>query len=91
MTATAEKINNPAVRHDFVLLFDVVDGNPNGDPDMGNLPRTDPETGQGITSFGAGGKIWSISILRTAAIRSIVCVRSCAAKMISRRRRVAPS
>ncbi len=32
-------------RYDFVLLFDVKDGNPNGDPDAGNLPRVDPETG----------------------------------------------
>ena len=37
-------------RYDFVLLFDVQDGNPNGDPDAGNLPRTDPETGQGLVS-----------------------------------------
>jgi len=37
-------------RHDFVLLFDVVDGNPNGDPDAGNLPRVDPETMQGLVS-----------------------------------------
>ncbi len=37
-------------RYDFVLLFDVQDGNPNGDPDAGNLPRLDPETGQGITT-----------------------------------------
>lgn len=39
-----------AVRHDFVLLFDVLDGNPNGDPDAGNLPRVDPETGQGLVT-----------------------------------------
>src|SRR4051794_6490232 len=39
-----------ARRHDFVLLFDVTDGNPNGDPDAGNLPRTDPETMQGIVT-----------------------------------------
>ena len=31
-------------RYDFVLLFDVKDGNPNGDPDAGNLPRIDAET-----------------------------------------------
>jgi CRISPR-associated protein Csd2 len=37
-------------RHDFILLFDVTDGNPNGDPDAGNLPRTDPETMQGIVT-----------------------------------------
>ncbi len=37
-------------RHDFVLLFDVTDGNPNGDPDAGNMPRVDPETMQGIVT-----------------------------------------
>jgi CRISPR-associated protein Csd2 len=37
-------------RHDFVLLFDVQDGNPNGDPDAGNLPRVDPETMQGLVT-----------------------------------------
>ena len=36
-------INN---RYDFIYLFDVQDGNPNGDPDAGNLPRVDPETGE---------------------------------------------
>jgi CRISPR-associated protein Csd2 len=39
-----------ARRHDFVLLFDVSDGNPNGDPDAGNLPRVDPETMQGLVT-----------------------------------------
>lgn len=37
-------------RYDFVLLFDVADGNPNGDPDAGNLPRVDAETGLGLVS-----------------------------------------
>lgn len=37
-------------RYDFVLLFDVKDGNPNGDPDAGNLPRLDAETGHGIVT-----------------------------------------
>jgi len=37
-------------RYDFVYLFDVTDGNPNGDPDAGNLPRVDPETGQGLVT-----------------------------------------
>lgn len=37
-------------RYDFVLFFDVLDGNPNGDPDAGNLPRVDPETGHGLVS-----------------------------------------
>lgn len=35
-------------RYDFVLLFDVENGNPNGDPDAGNMPRIDPETGHGV-------------------------------------------
>lgn len=37
-------------RYDFVLLFDVENGNPNGDPDAGNLPRLDPETGKGLVT-----------------------------------------
>lgn len=41
---------DPARRHDFLLLFDVTDGNPNGDPDAGNMPRIDPETGQGLVT-----------------------------------------
>ncbi|MDG4788677.1 type I-C CRISPR-associated protein Cas7/Csd2 [Micromonospora sp. WMMD1102] len=41
---------DPARRHDAVLLFDVTDGNPNGDPDGGNQPRTDDETGQGLVT-----------------------------------------
>jgi len=43
-------ITDPTRRHDFVLLFDVTDGNPNGDPDAGNLPRIDPETMQGLVT-----------------------------------------
>jgi CRISPR-associated protein Csd2 len=39
-----------AHRYEFVYLFDVVNGNPNGDPDAGNLPRLDPETNQGLVS-----------------------------------------
>ncbi len=42
-----EPISN---RYDFVLLFDVKNGNPNGDPDAGNAPRIDPETGHGLVS-----------------------------------------
>ena len=41
---------NPTVRHDMVFLFDVTDGNPNGDPDAGNRPRTDDESGQGLVT-----------------------------------------
>lgn len=37
-------------RYDFILLFDVKDGNPNGDPDAGNLPRLDAETGMGLVT-----------------------------------------
>lgn len=37
-------------RYDFVLLFEVKDGNPNGDPDAGNLPRLDAETGHGLVT-----------------------------------------
>mgnify|MGYP004447541319 CR=1 FL=1 len=41
------KLNN---RYDFVFIFDVQDGNPNGDPDAGNLPRVDAETGMGLVT-----------------------------------------
>ena len=43
-------INVVKNRYDFILLFDVTDGNPNGDPDSGNLPRIDPETGEGLVT-----------------------------------------
>lgn len=44
-------MKNPiANRYDFVLLFDVENGNPNGDPDAGNMPRIDPETGYGLVT-----------------------------------------
>jgi CRISPR-associated protein Csd2 len=39
-----------ANRYDFVLIFEVIRGNPNGDPDAGNLPRIDPETSHGLVS-----------------------------------------
>ena len=39
-----------ANRYDFVFLFDVHNGNPNGDPDAGNMPRMDPETGRGLVT-----------------------------------------
>lgn len=41
---------DPTVRHDAVFLFDVTDGNPNGDPDLGNRPRTDDETQHGLVT-----------------------------------------
>ncbi len=43
----AETIKN---RYDFVILYDVTNGNPNGDPDAGNMPRVDPETGLGLVT-----------------------------------------
>jgi CRISPR-associated protein Csd2 len=54
MEATTErklKMSDPLKnRYDFVLIFDVKDGNPNGDPDAGNMPRVDAETGCGLVT-----------------------------------------
>lgn len=47
---TSEIHLDPTKRHDFVLLFDVENANPNGDPDAGNMPRVDPETMCGFTT-----------------------------------------
>src|SRR5438132_11459707 len=47
---TGVRVDDASRRHDFVLIFDVQDGNPNGDPDAGNLPRVDPETMQGLVT-----------------------------------------
>ena len=49
----AEGVNNMEAiknRYDFIIIFDVENGNPNGDPDAGNMPRTDAETGYGIVT-----------------------------------------
>lgn len=43
-------MNDVEKRYDFMLVFDVIDGNPNGDPDASNLPRVDPETMQGLVT-----------------------------------------
>ena len=43
----SEPIKN---RYEFAIIFDVENGNPNGDPDSGNMPRVDPETGRGIVT-----------------------------------------
>ena len=43
----SEAIKN---RYEFIILFDVENGNPNGDPDAGNMPRIDPETGYGLVT-----------------------------------------
>ena len=50
MTTTTLVHTDVNRRHDFILLFDVQDGNPNGDPDAGNLPRVDNETMQGLVT-----------------------------------------
>ncbi len=78
---------DPKKRHDFKLIFDVTDGNPNGDPDAGNLPRVDPETMQGLVTDvsikrkirnyvdavkGAAGAPWRIYVQnRGAALNSL--------------------
>lgn len=50
MVEIPEIIMNPNKRQEFVLIFDVTKGNPNGDPDAANAPRIDPETGHGLVS-----------------------------------------
>ena len=50
MNPRYEPCSDPAKRHDFLLMFDVTDGNPNGDPDAGNMPRIDPETAHGLVT-----------------------------------------
>jgi len=49
-TTATSIVADAGKRHDAVLYFDVADGNPNGDPDAGNLPRVDPETMQGLVT-----------------------------------------
>ena len=46
----ATNLDTSSLRYDFIYLFDVKNGNPNGDPDAGNAPRIDPETGHGLVS-----------------------------------------
>src|SRR5699024_717925 len=48
--ADSYRITDPGTRHELVLLFDVLNGNPNGDPDAMNSPRIDPETGNGLVT-----------------------------------------
>lgn len=43
-----QNIQDPTKRYDFMILVDIIDGNPNGDPDNDNTPRQDPETNQGL-------------------------------------------
>ncbi|GGI85628.1 type I-C CRISPR-associated protein Cas7/Csd2 [Deinococcus wulumuqiensis] len=49
-TEKTAQVSNPDVRHEFVLLFDVTNGNPNGDPDAANSPRIDPQTLKGLVT-----------------------------------------
>lgn len=56
----AESIQN---RYDFVLFFDVKNGNPNGDPDAGNMPRIDPESGRASSrTFALNARCATMSI-----------------------------
>ena len=57
-------------RYDFVVLFDVENGNPNGDPDAGNMPRIDPETGYGLVTDVCLKRLWHL--LRTELIMIIM-------------------
>ncbi len=50
MSDKGDSGNAISKRYDIVYFFDITDGNPNGDPDAGNLPRLDPETGQGLVT-----------------------------------------
>ncbi len=51
MSSIQETIGDPITnRYDIVYFFEIIDGNPNGDPDAGNLPRIDPETGDGLVT-----------------------------------------
>ena len=57
-------------RYDFLLVFDVQDGNPNGDPDAGNLPRIDAETGRGlVTDVCLKRKVRDFVLLTKSAIK----------------------
>lgn len=64
-------------RYEFVLLFDVTNGNPNGDPDAGNLPRLDPETNKGlVTDVCLKRKIWNyVDLARSGEERFDIYVR----------------
>ena len=78
-----------ATRYDFVLLFDVKDGNPNGDPDAGNMPRIDPETGQGLVTDVAlkrkvrnySGSSTATSLLTRSMCAKAPCCRSSAGRL----------
>jgi CRISPR-associated protein Csd2 len=69
---------DPQQRHDFVYLFDVINGNPNGDPDAGNLPRIDPETNHGmVTDVALKRKVRDyISLTRQGQPRNQIFIQS---------------
>jgi CRISPR-associated protein Csd2 len=69
---------DPQQRHDFVYLFDVTNGNPNGDPDAGNLPRIDPETSHGlVTDVALKRKVRDyISLTRQGQPRNQIFIQS---------------
>jgi CRISPR-associated protein Csd2 len=59
-----------AHRYDFVYLFDVANGNPNGDPDAGNLPRLDPETNRGlVTDVALKRKVRNYVVLEKSGVQ----------------------
>ncbi len=75
---TNDIYNDVTKRHDFVLLFDVTDGNPNGDPDAGNLPRVDPETMNGLVT----------DVCLKRKVRNYVKVRSASEQDASRKEKL---
>lgn len=68
---------NLANRYDFVLIFDVKDGNPNGDPDAGNMPRLDAESGHGlVTDVSLKRKVRNfVSLVKSESARFDIFVR----------------
>src|SRR5690349_15413633 len=68
---------DPEHRHDFLLMFDVTLGNPNGDPDADNFPRQDPETNHGIvTDVCLKRKVRNfVALTETGSIRNEIYVQ----------------
>lgn len=82
---------DPTKRHDFVFLFDVTSGNPNGDPDAGNLPRVDPETMHGlVTDVAIKRKIrdW-VSVMHTSEPGRAIYVENSGVALNTRHRQAA--
>ena len=68
-------------RYEFVYLFDVRNGNPNGDPDAGNLPRLDPETSRGLVSDVCRPASPSRAAAMSPAARSLLKMPECTGTM----------